>query len=92
MAIVVVATSPDEPFRTENDHEALVSVKNFKLAQRVLKLHVSTGKKRDGNSTDDTGAEQKQKSLLSGMLCCGKCHRMMVISGNSAHCERERIL
>ena len=84
----VVKTESDEQIRTENDHEALVSVKNFKLAQRVLRPYVSAGEKRTG----DGDAENRQKALLSGLLRCGKCHRMMVINRNTAHCERERIL
>ena len=89
----IVKTETDEQFRTENDHEALISVKNFKLAQNVLRPYVSAGEKRAGDAGDGgDDAEYNQRALLSGLLRCGKCHRMMVISSNTAHCERERIL
>ena len=90
----VVKTETDEQLHTENDHEALVSMKNFKLAQNVLRPYVSAGKKKNIDAVEkgDPETENRQKALLSGLLRCGKCHRMMVISGNTAHCERERIL
>ena len=105
----VVATSPEEQFRTENDHEALVSVKNFKLAQMVVRTNAGTAQKSDerNNTGVDAAAEvaeaakaaesgngSEKKPLLSGLLRCGKCHRMMVINGEktAAHCGRERML
>ena len=101
-----MATSPEEQFRTENDHEALVSVKNFKLAQMVVRTNAGTARKSD--ERNDTGGDavaevaeatesgngSERKPLLSGLLRCGKCHRMMVINGEktAAHCGRERML